>query len=131
MLFMNVKLPEAPQDMTQLQAMAERACALLKVMANPDRLVLLCRLSQGELCVSDLEAELGIQQPTLSQQLGILRTEGLVDTRREGKHIYYALASDDAAAVMQVLHARLCQATTSKRSRKIATPGSPPRKAQP
>lgn len=97
-----------PLDLQALQASAARACALLKVLAHADRLILLCRLAQGEFCVSELEADLAIRQPTLSQQLGVLREEGLVDTRREGKHIYYRLASADAAAVMQVLHSRLC-----------------------
>ncbi|MDE2593137.1 MAG: helix-turn-helix transcriptional regulator [Burkholderiales bacterium] len=99
-----------PPDLAALQASAEKACALLKVLAHTDRLVLLCRLAQGEFCVSELESDLGIRQPTLSQQLGVLRQEGLVDTRREGKHIYYRLVSEDAAAVMQVLHSRICGA---------------------
>ena len=107
----DVSLP--PPDLGALQASAEKACALLKVMAHTDRLVLLCRLAQGEFCVSALEADLGIRQPTLSQQLGVLRQEGLVDTRREGKHIYYRLVSTDAAAVMQVLHSRVCGAAMS------------------
>jgi len=102
--------PAAPVDLAQLQASAAKACALLKVMAHADRLVLMCRLAQGEFCVSGLERDLGIRQPTLSQQLGVLRQEGLVDTRREGKHVFYRLASDDAAAVMAVLHSRLCAA---------------------
>jgi len=106
MLFMQV----TDIDLQALQASAEKACALLKVLAHADRLVLLCRLSQGEFCVSELEADLGIRQPSLSQQLGVLRQEGLVDTRREGKHIYYRLVSEDAAAVMQVLHQRMCGA---------------------
>ncbi|WP_374590846.1 metalloregulator ArsR/SmtB family transcription factor [Aquabacterium sp.] len=95
-------------DLAALQSSAEKACALLKVLAHPDRLVLLCRLAQGEFCVGDLQADLGIQQPTLSQQLGVLRQAGLVDTRREGKNIYYRLTSEDAAAVMRVLHSRMC-----------------------
>lgn len=103
-----VSLP-AP-DVAALQSSAERACALLKVLAHADRLVLLCRLAQGEFCVSELERDLGIRQPTLSQQLGVLRQEGLVGTRREGKHIHYRLISEDAAAVMQVLHSRICGA---------------------
>jgi len=70
-------------DLAALQASAAKACALLKVMAHADRLVLLCRLAQGEFCVSELEADLGIRQPTLSQQLAVLRQEGLVDTRRD------------------------------------------------
>jgi len=102
---------DTPPDLQALQASAARACALLKVMANTDRLVLLCHLARGEeCCVSDLEATLGIRQPTLSQQLGVLRQEGLVDTRREGKHIYYRLVSADAAAVMAVLYTRICGA---------------------
>jgi DNA-binding transcriptional ArsR family regulator len=96
--------------MEALVASAERACALLKVLANTDRLILLCRLAQGEFCVGELEADLGIRQPTLSQQLGVLRQEGLVDTRRQGKHVYYRLVSQDAAAVMSVLHHRICGA---------------------
>lgn len=95
-------------DLAALQVSAEKACALLKVLAHTDRLVLLCRLAQGEFCVGELQEDLGIQQPTLSQQLGVLRQEGLVETRRQGKHIYYRLISEDAAAVMHVLHSRLC-----------------------
>lgn len=102
-------LPTLPApDLAALQLSAEKACALLKVLAHPDRLVLLCRLAQGEFCVGDLQADLNIQQPTLSQQLGVLRQAGLVDTRRDGKNIYYRLISDDAAAVMHVLHSRMC-----------------------
>jgi DNA-binding transcriptional ArsR family regulator len=95
-------------DLAAMQGAAVQACSLLKTLANPDRLLLLCQLTQGEYCVGELEAQLGIGQPTLSQQLGVLRNEGLVATRRDGKQIYYSLASDDAAAVMQVLYARFC-----------------------
>ncbi len=91
-----------------LRTAASRACALLRVLAHEDRLVLLCRLAQGEHTVGELEAALGIVQPTLSQQLGVLRREGLVDTRRNGKYIHYRIASDDALALMQTLHARFC-----------------------
>lgn len=101
-------LPLANKDLVALQASAEGACHLLKVMAHQDRLILLCRLAQGEFCVGDLEADLGIHQPTLSQQLGVLRQEGLVDTRREGKHVYYRLVSPEATAVMKVLHQCFC-----------------------
>jgi DNA-binding transcriptional ArsR family regulator len=93
-----------------MQASAENACALLKVLANPDRLLLMCQLSQGELCVSDLEEQLGIHQPTLSQQLGVLRDNELVETRREGKSIFYSIASKEAIAVMNVLYDQFCAA---------------------
>jgi DNA-binding transcriptional ArsR family regulator len=95
-------------DLPAMQAAATRACGLLKVLGNPDRLLLLCQLTQGEFCVSELEATLGIQQPTLSQQLGVLREEQLVNTRREGKQIYYSIASQEAMAVMQTLYGLYC-----------------------
>lgn len=91
-----------------LRGTASRACALLRVLAHEDRLVLLCRLAQGEHTVGELEQALGIVQPTLSQQLGVLRREGLVDTRRDGKFVHYRIASADALAIMQTLHARFC-----------------------
>jgi ArsR family transcriptional regulator len=95
-------------DLQEMQAAAARACALLKTLGNPDRLLLLCQLTQGEFCVSEFESMLGIRQPTLSQQLGVLREEKLVSTRREGKQIYYKLASKEATAVMQVLYELFC-----------------------
>ncbi len=94
--------------MRQLRASAGRACALLKAMANEDRLLLLCQLAEGERNVGELQANTDIVQPTLSQQLGVLREEGLVDTRREGKYIYYRLASADVMAVMQALYSSFC-----------------------
>src|SRR5690606_36204777 len=78
-------------------------CRLMKVFCNPDRLLLLCQLSQGERRVGELQELVGIGQPTLSQQLGVLREEGLVATRREGKQIHYRIASPQALAVLQVL----------------------------
>lgn len=91
-----------------MRAAAAQACGLLKALSNPDRLLLLCQLAQGPLCVSDLESMVGIGQPTLSQQLGVLRDEALVTTRREGKQIIYSIASAEAMAVMQVLYQLYC-----------------------
>lgn len=99
------------QDTLELESMhssAERACALMKALSNPDRLMVLCKLSQGELSVGEIEAALGIRQPTLSQQLTVLREQGLVNTRREGKNIYYSVASDEAMAVIRVLYEQFC-----------------------
>jgi CBS domain containing-hemolysin-like protein len=78
-------------DLATMQAGAANACALLKVLANPDRLLLMCQL-----------------QPTLSQQLGVLRENDLVATRREGKNIFYSVASPQALAVMAVLYEQFC-----------------------
>ena len=91
-----------------LRASAGIAVSALKVLANEDRLLLLCQLSQGEMCVSDLETTLGIRQPTLSQQLGVLRNEGVVTTRREGKQIFYAVADQQLLQVLELLHRLYC-----------------------
>ena len=92
----------------QMQAAAGQACRLMKVLANADRLMILCQLSLGEKRVGELEELLGIVQPTLSQQLTVLRDEELVSTRREGKAIYYQLSSPQALAVIQVLYGQFC-----------------------
>jgi len=92
----------------QMQQSSQQASKLLKSLSHPDRLLLLCQLTQGEYCVSELETLVGVGQPSLSQQLGILRKDELVATRREGKQIYYRIASDDALAVLQLLYERFC-----------------------
>jgi len=92
----------------QMRQSSQQASQLLKSLSHPDRLLLLCQLTQGEYCVSELETLVGVGQPSLSQQLGILRKDELVATRREGKQIYYRIASDDALAVLQLLYERFC-----------------------
>ena len=98
----------APFELDTMKASAANACRLMKVLTNPDRLMILCQLAQGERCVSELETSLGILQPTLSQQLTVLRHEQLVKTRREGKNIYYQFSSPQALAVMEVLYSQFC-----------------------
>jgi DNA-binding transcriptional ArsR family regulator len=94
--------------LAQMQAAAQKATRLMKVLANPDRMLILCHLSQGEARVGEMEEVLGIVQPTLSQQLTVLRDEQLVATRRDGKHIYYTLASPQALAVIETLYLEFC-----------------------
>lgn len=91
-------------DPETLRQAAGQAIGALKVLANEDRLLLLNQLSQGEMCVGELEEALGIHQPTLSQQLGVLRNEGIVHTRREGKRICYSLADPRLLDILQVLY---------------------------
>jgi len=99
----------ASVELEQMHEAAGRACRLMKVLANPDRLMILCQLSRGEMRVGDIETLLGIVQPTLSQQLTVLREDGLVSTRREGKNIYYRVNSPQALAVLEVLYQQFCQ----------------------
>ena len=82
---------------------------LMKALANPDRLLLLCQLSQGEMSVSELEAALGILQPTLSQQLGRAAQRGAGgDAARRQAHLLPRRAAAPALAVLKVLHEQFC-----------------------
>jgi DNA-binding transcriptional ArsR family regulator len=98
-------LPSAPQ----MQPHAADAAALLKALGNPARLLLACHLTDGEHSVSELGLRAGIDQPNLSQQLGALREQGLVVTRREGKLVHYRLASPAALALLRSLHTIYCK----------------------
>ena len=99
---------QAPLDMEKMKLSANLACRLMKVLSNRDRLLLLCQLSQEEKRVGELQEILGILQPTLSQQLTILRDEHLVTTRREGKNIYYQIAGPQVLEIMNVLFDQFC-----------------------
>ena len=95
-------------DTLILNRNAEKAGQLLRVLANPSRLMILCHLGDGELAVQEIQARLGIGQSALSQHLAVLRRERLVTTRRQGQSIYYALDNDDAQAVLDALCAVFC-----------------------
>jgi ArsR family transcriptional regulator len=102
-------MPRSPViDPEALRGAAGQAVGVLKLLANPERLLLLCQLSQGEMCVSDLEQALDIHQPTLSQQLGVLRGEGVVQTRREGKNIFYSVADPAVLQILALLYRLYC-----------------------
>ena len=79
------------------------ASELLKALGNPNRLSIFCMLLEGERSVAEIESELNIRQPTLSQQLGELREAGLVATRRGARHVYYRVADDRAGRIVATL----------------------------
>lgn len=95
-------------DTEALQQASSQACSLLRKLANPDRLLILCALAKQELNVSQLLELTQITQPTLSQQLAVLRKEGLVEVRREGKYMYYSLHHPDVLRVMHTLYQIYC-----------------------
>ena len=102
------------KNLADMDEAAATAAALLKALANEDRLLILCHLAAGEKNVTELQEILGIRQPTLSQQLSRLRFEGLVEFRRDGKNIHYRLASDEAAKVLEVLYELYCAPVSRK-----------------
>ncbi len=105
-----------------LQTKALEAASLLKALANPDRLLLLCQMVDAERSVAELGELTGIAQPSLSQQLGVLRGEQLVATRREGKHVLYSVDSPAALAVLQTLYGLFCEpALPPARRRSLST----------
>ncbi len=95
-------------DPDRLRRGAGRAVATLKVLGNEDRMLLLCQLSQGEMSVGALEDKLRIRQPTLSQQLRVLRDEGSVHTRREGRSIFYSVNDPVLLEILAVLYLHYC-----------------------
>ena len=91
-----------------LHAQAGQAAALMKTLSNTARLMILCQLVEGERSVAELEKNLDTKQPNVSQQLARLRMEGYVNTRRDGRTIYYSLADDRVANVIRNLHQTFC-----------------------
>ncbi len=95
-------------DLAELAKGATQASDLLKALANENRRLLLCLLAERERSVTELEDMLKLRQPTVSQQLTQLRADDLVSTRRVGKAIYYALASEQVRLVMDLLYEMFC-----------------------
>jgi DNA-binding transcriptional ArsR family regulator len=91
-----------------LRSHAEAASNLMQALSNPNRLMILCALSQGELCVSDLNEQLQISQSALSQHLAVLRHQGLVSTRRQSQTIFYCVAAGPALDIVALLHQHFC-----------------------
>ena len=96
-------------DLDRMAENAKRASDFLKALAHESRLLMLCILAEGEKSVSELEQELELRQPTVSQQLARLRADGLVSTRRDGKVVYYSLASDEARTVIGAIYDVFCR----------------------
>ena len=96
-------------DLTEIMANARDAADFLKAVAHESRLAILCLLSRGEKSVGELETALDLRQSTVSQQLARLRLEGLVETRRDGKSIYYSLANDDIKTILGAIHSVFCK----------------------
>ncbi len=100
-------------DVERMARSAREASDFLKALAHESRLMILCDLIGGEKSVGQLEAFLELRQSTVSQQLARLRLDGLVTSRRDGKTIYYRIASDKARAFIDVLYDAFCKAGSS------------------
>ncbi|MBI5132768.1 MAG: helix-turn-helix transcriptional regulator [Rhodopseudomonas palustris] len=101
-------------DTRELRDNAAVASEFLKTLSNTSRLVILCQLAEGEKSVSELASLLDERQPTVSQQLARLRSERLVQTRRDGQQMFYSLASEEVRSLIVALHAIFCAKPRSK-----------------
>ncbi|WP_237560868.1 helix-turn-helix transcriptional regulator [Elioraea sp. Yellowstone] len=96
-------------DVSTLDAQAEAAAALLKSLANPVRLKILCALVEGERSVGALAERAGVRETVVSQHLMRLRAEGLVKNRRVATTVYYAITEGPALGVLEALHEAFCR----------------------
>ncbi|PZF78472.1 transcriptional regulator [Aestuariivirga litoralis] len=92
------------KDRKEVIAKARRATDILKSLSHEGRLLILCLLTDGEKSVSEIEDLMDMPQAAVSQQLARLRLDGLVAARRDGRSIFYSIASDDAARLISTLH---------------------------
>ena len=109
-------LPVISEDISQkeIDGMLENAITasnFLKAISHEGRLMILCHLASGEKSVTDLERLLSSRQAAVSQQLARLRLERLVEARREGKIIYYALADKRATRILDVVYDIFCKSS--------------------
>jgi ArsR family transcriptional regulator, virulence genes transcriptional regulator len=93
---------------TDMQSAATQASELLKALANPHRLMIICQLLERERSVGELANLLALRDSTVSQHLALLRRDGLVETRRDGQTIWYSIASQPARELLATLYRLYC-----------------------
>jgi len=98
----------AEAEIAEVVKNAQDAADFLKILSHEGRLMILCHLVDGEKSVAELEKLLAVRQPTVSQMLARLRLEGVVETRRDGKAIYYSLADDRARQLIEIIYDMFC-----------------------
>lgn len=96
-------------DKTKLLENAQNVSAILKQLANPYRLIILCSLANGELTVGGLNEQVELSQSALSQHLAKLRESEIVTTRRESQTIYYRIANPKIKILLEVLQQQFCE----------------------
>lgn len=101
-------------EVARLRGSAVRVTDLLKAMANPSRLMILCQLAEGEKSVGEMESVVGLSQSGLSQHLAVLRRKRIVATRREAQSIFYSLASKEVEEIMASLYRIFCARVSGK-----------------
>jgi DNA-binding transcriptional ArsR family regulator len=96
-------------QMKDLQKTAGTVSELMKSLGNPKRLLLLCQLVEGEKSVSELAQLTAMREPAVSQQLALLRKDGIVAARRDGQNVLYDLVRGDVRKLIAFLYATYCR----------------------
>lgn len=109
---------EALQELGVLKEKAGQAVRLLRLLANENRLLLLCHLvAEGEMTVRQLAEAVDLSQPAVSQHLALFREEGLVATRKESQAVFYRLIDMKAARMLVLLRELYCQPAAKPKTR--------------
>jgi DNA-binding transcriptional ArsR family regulator len=104
-----MKSQRAPGAISRLRKKSREVAALLKQLSHPQRLLILCGLAEGEKSVGDIEAACGASQSAVSQFLKGMRLEGLVDSRRDGKQVFYRIKDERVLELMKSLYTTFCE----------------------
>ena len=97
------------KNLSELRRRSEGVAALLKQLAHPQRLLILCSMADGEKSVGEIEKACGATQSAVSQFLKVLRLEGLIESRREGKHVYYKIVDKRVFDLIKSLSKIFCR----------------------
>lgn len=92
-----------------MQKNAQEAAEILKTMAHPDRLLVLCQLTEGEVGAGALQEMSTLSQSAFSQHLSVLRKHGLVKTRKDAQQVFYSLDDPRIRTLLEAMHATFCK----------------------
>lgn len=106
---LQLKPGSSSDELLTFSEKASQASDFLKAISHEARLMILCILSEGEKSVTEIETILGLQQAVVSQQLARLRHENVVETRRDGRQIYYSIANPDVSGIIDALYSMFCK----------------------
>lgn len=104
-----MKSQGAPKTLSELRQQSEGVAALLKQLSHPQRLLILCSMAEGEKSVGEIEAACGASQSAVSQFLKGMRLEGLIESRRDGKQVYYKIVDKRVLELIKSLYKIFCK----------------------
>lgn len=102
-------------NIQSMESAAKDVSSILKLLSNPNRLLIVCQLVEAEKSVGELARLIGASQVTVSQQLSLLKNTGVVASRREAQTIFYRLEHDDIKQLVEFLYQKFCSAQDTSR----------------